>query len=107
MDVVVVGDPSFGALREELTAAGARVSIHASAAEMPASLHPAVVVDARSAPVDLRIDDNCRRDALNLPRSKDRSREHNATPAFMAVPEREIRGAKFVGMYGRLQSVYS
>jgi hypothetical protein len=57
IDVVVVGDPSFGALREELAAAGARVAIHASAAEMPASLHPAVVVDARSAPVDIRIDD--------------------------------------------------
>ena len=57
LNVVVVGDPSFGALREELAAAGARVAIYASAAEMPASLHPAAVIDARSAPVDIRIAD--------------------------------------------------
>ncbi len=57
IDVVVVGDPSFGVLREELAAAGANVAIHASAAEMPAFLHPAVVIDAGSAPVDARIAD--------------------------------------------------
>ena len=57
IDVMVIGEPSIGALCEELAAAGARVAIHASAAEMPAFLHPAVVVDARSAPVDVRIAD--------------------------------------------------
>ena len=53
----MLGDPSIGALRKEFAATGARVMIHASGAEMPPSLHPAVVVDARSAPVDVRIDD--------------------------------------------------
>ncbi len=57
IDVVVIGEPSIEALCEELAAAGAQVAIHASAAEMPAVLHPAVVVDARSAPVDVRIAD--------------------------------------------------
>jgi hypothetical protein len=56
-DVMVIGEPGAAALCEELAAAGARVAIHASAAETPAYLHPAVVVDARSAPVDVRIAD--------------------------------------------------
>jgi hypothetical protein len=56
-DVVVIGEPSIGALCEELTAAGAHVAIHASATDMSASLHPVVVIDARSASVDVRIAD--------------------------------------------------
>jgi hypothetical protein len=57
VDVVVIGQPSIGALCEGLAGAGAHVAIHANATEMPASLYPAVVVDARSAPVDVRIAD--------------------------------------------------
>jgi hypothetical protein len=57
IDVVVIGHPDLGALREELASIGARVAIHASAAEIPASLQPVAVIDARSAPVDVRITD--------------------------------------------------
>jgi hypothetical protein len=56
IDVVVVGEPRIGALCEELAAAGAQVAICASAAEMPAFLHPVVIIDAGSAPIDIRID---------------------------------------------------
>ena len=57
IDVVVIGEPGVAALCEELAAGGGRVAIHTSAAEAPAFLRPAVVVDARSAPVDVRIAD--------------------------------------------------
>jgi hypothetical protein len=57
VDVVVIGEAGIEALNEQLAAAGAQVAIHANAAEIPESLHPAVIMDARSAPVDVRIAD--------------------------------------------------